>query len=309
MNSLAFVFPGQGSQFVGMLGEDQRMVAGIFDDASSVLGYDLWELVQIGPGEKLNQTEFTQPALLTASVALWRMAQDRGIELPGVVAGHSLGEYSALVAAGVISFQDAVSLVQKRGRLMQTAVPNGEGSMAAVIGLDGPLVSEICERLSAAGVVEAANFNSPGQVVIAGQNEALEAAIDACKEAGAKRAIPLEVSAPFHCSLMQPAAEKMRLALADVTFNSPQLKVIQNVDALYCDDTELIRDNLVKQMYSAVRWTDTIRKMTADGVVRVVECGPGKVLSGLTRRIDKSLASFNINSLESLQSVAEDFGL
>lgn len=309
MNSLAFVFPGQGSQFVGMLGEDQRMVAGIFDDASSVLGYDLWELVQIGPGEKLNQTEFTQPALLTASVALWRMAQDRGIELPGVVAGHSLGEYSALVAAGVISFQDAVSLVQKRGRLMQTAVPNGEGSMAAVIGLDGPLVSEICERLSAAGVVEAANFNSPGQVVIAGQNEALEAAIDACKEAGAKRAIPLEVSAPFHCSLMQPAAEKMRLALADVTFNSPQLKVIQNVDALYCDDTELIRDNLVKQMYSAVRWTDTIRKMTADGVVRVVECGPGKVLSGLNRRIDKSLVSFNINSLESLQSVAEDFGL
>jgi len=309
MNSLAFVFPGQGSQFVGMLGEDQPMVAGIFDDASSVLGYDLWELVQTGPGEKLNQTEFTQPALLTASVALWRMAQDRGIELPGVVAGHSLGEYSALVAAGVISFQDAVSLVQKRGRLMQTAVPDGEGSMAAVIGLDGALVSEICERLSAGGVVEAANFNSPGQVVIAGQNEALEAAIDACKEAGAKRAIPLEVSAPFHCSLMQPAAEKMRLVLADVTFNSPQLKVIQNVDALYCDDTELIRDNLVKQMYSAVRWTDTIRKMTADGVVRVVECGPGKVLSGLTRRIDKSLASFNINSLESLQSVAEDFGL
>ncbi len=309
MNSLAFVFPGQGSQFVGMLGEDQPMVAGIFDDASSVLGYDLWELVQTGPGEKLNQTEFTQPALLTASVALWRMAQDRGIELPGVVAGHSLGEYSALVAAGVISFQDAVSLVQKRGRLMQTAVPDGEGSMAAVIGLDGALVSEICERLSAGGVVEAANFNSPGQVVIAGQNEALEAAIDACKEAGAKRAIPLEVSAPFHCSLMQPAAEKMRLVLADVTFNSPQLKVIQNVDALYCDDTELIRDNLVKQMYSAVRWTDTIRKMTADGVVRVVECGPGKVLSGLTRRIDKSLASFNINSLESLQSVTEDFGL
>lgn len=309
MNSLAFVFPGQGSQFVGMLGEDQPMVAGIFDDASSVLGYDLWELVQTGPGEKLNQTEFTQPALLTASVALWRMAQDRGIELPGVVAGHSLGEYSALVAAGVISFQDAVSLVQKRGRLMQTAVPDGEGSMAAVIGLDGALVSEICERLSAGGVVEAANFNSPGQVVIAGQNEVLEAAIDACKEAGAKRAIPLEVSAPFHCSLMQPAAEKMRLVLADVTFNSPQLKVIQNVDALYCDDTELIRDNLVKQMYSAVRWTDTIRKMTADGVVRVVECGPGKVLSGLTRRIDKSLASFNINSLESLQSVTEDFGL
>ena len=309
MNSLAFVFPGQGSQFVGMLGEDQPMVAGIFDEASSALGYDLWELVQEGPAEKLNQTEFTQPALLTASVALWRMTQDRGFELPGVVAGHSLGEYSALVAAGVISFPDAVSLVQKRGRLMQTAVPNGEGSMAAVIGLDGDVVSEMCERLSAGGVVEAANFNSPGQVVIAGENEALEAAIDACKEAGAKRVIPLDVSAPFHCSLMQPAAEKMQLALADVTFNSPRLKVIQNVDAVYCDDTELIRDNLVKQMYSAVRWTDTISKMNADGVEKVVECGPGKVLSGLTRRIDKSLASFNIDSLKSLQSVAEDFGL
>jgi [acyl-carrier-protein] S-malonyltransferase len=309
MNSLAFVFPGQGSQFVGMLGEDQPMVAGIFDEASSVLGYDLWELIQEGPVEKLNQTEFTQPALLTASVALWRMTQDSGIELPGVVAGHSLGEYSALVAAGVINFPDAVSLVQKRGRLMQTAVPNGEGSMAAVIGLDGDVVSEICERLSAGGIVEAANFNSPGQVVIAGQNEALVAAIDACKEAGAKRVIPLEVSAPFHCSLMQPAAEKMRGALADVTFNSPRLKVIQNVDALYCDDTELIRDKLVKQMYSAVRWTDTIRTMTADGVVRVVECGPGKVLSGLTRRIDKSLDSISINSLKSLQSVAENFGL
>jgi [acyl-carrier-protein] S-malonyltransferase len=308
MNSLAFVFPGQGSQFVGMLGEDQPVVAGIFDEASSVLGYDLWELVQIGPVEKLNQTEFTQPALLTASVALWRMAQDRGIELPGVVAGHSLGEYSALVAAGVISFPDAVSLVQKRGRLMQTAVPNGEGSMAAVIGLPGDVVSEICDRLSTDGVVEAANFNSAAQVVIAGQNKALEAAIEACKEAGAKRVIPLDVSAPFHCSLMQPAAEKMRLALAEVTFNSPQLKVIQNVNALYCDDTELIRDNLVGQMYSAVRWTDTINKMTGNGVMRVVECGPGKVLSGLNRRIDKSLASFNINSLKSLQSVAEEFG-
>ena len=180
--------------------------------------------------------------------------------------------------------------------------------MAAVIGLPGDVVSEICERLSAGGVVEAANFNSPGQVVIAGQNKALEAAIGACKEAGAKRVIPLDVSAPFHCSLMQPAAEKLRLALAEVTFNSPQLKVIQNVNALYCDDTESIRDNLVGQMYSAVRWTDTINKMTADGVMRVVECGPGKVLSGLNRRIDKSLASFNINSLKSLQSVAEEFG-
>jgi [acyl-carrier-protein] S-malonyltransferase len=309
MNSLAFVFPGQGSQFVGMLGEDQTVVAGTFDEASSALGYDLWELVQEGPAERLNQTEFTQPALLTASIALWRMTQDRGVELPGVVAGHSLGEYSALVAAGVISFPDAVTLVQKRGRLMQTAVPNGEGGMAAVIGLDEDVVSEVCERLSARGVVEAANFNSPGQVVIAGQNEALEAATSACKEAGAKRVIRLDVSAPFHCSLMQPAAEKMRLALADVTFNTPKLKLIQNVDALYCDDTDLIQDNLVKQMYNAVRWTDTIGKMNADGVETVVECGPGKVLSGLTRRINKLLASINISSLKSFQSVAEDLRL
>jgi [acyl-carrier-protein] S-malonyltransferase len=309
MNSLAFVFPGQGSQFVGMLGEDRPVVAGTFDEASSALGYDLWELVQEGPAEKLNQTEFTQPALLTASIALWRMTQEAGIELPGVVAGHSLGEYSALVAAGVINFPDAVSLVQKRGRLMQTAVPNGEGGMAAVIGLDEDVVSEICKRLSERGVVEAANFNSPGQVVIAGENEALEAATSACKEAGAKRVIRLDVSAPFHCSLMRPAAEKMRLALADVTFNAPKLQLIQNVDALYCDDTDLIQDNLVKQMYSAVRWTDTIGKMNADGVETVVECGPGKVLSGLTRRINKSLASINISSLKSFQSVAEDFGL
>ena len=309
MNSLAFVFPGQGSQFVGMLGEDQSIVAGTFAEASSALGYDLWELVQEGPAEKLNQTEFTQPALLTASIALWHMTQDRGIELPGVVAGHSLGEYSALVAAGVISLHDAVSLVQKRGRLMQTAVPNGEGGMAAVIGLDEDVVRQLCEHLSAGGVVEAANFNSPGQVVIAGQNEALEAASSACKEAGAKRVIRLDVSAPFHCSLMQPAAEKMRLALTDVTFNSPKLKLIQNVDALYCDNTDLIQDNLVKQMYSAVRWTDTIGKMGANGVETVLECGPGKVLSGLTRRINKSLVSFNISSLKSLQSVAEDFGL
>jgi [acyl-carrier-protein] S-malonyltransferase len=214
-----------------------------------------------------------------------------------------------LVAAGVISFPDAVSLVQKRGRLMQTAVPNGEGGMAAVIGLDEDVVSKLCERLSAGGVVEAANFNSPGQVVIAGQNEALEAATNACKEAGAKRVIRLDVSAPFHCSLMKPAAEKMRLALADVTFNAPRIKLIQNVDALYCDDTDLIQENLVKQMYNAVRWTDTIGKMTADGVESVVECGPGKVLSGLTRRIDKSLVSINISSLKSFQSVAEDIGL
>lgn len=309
MNNLAFVFPGQGSQFVGMLGEDQSAVAGTFDEASTVLGYDLWELVQQGPAEKLNQTEFTQPALLTTSIALWRLTQDRGFDVPGVVAGHSLGEYSALVAANVISFSDAVSLVQKRGRLMQTAVPNGVGGMAAVLGLDASIVNEICDHLSTTGVVEPANYNSPGQVVIAGENKALNAATIACKEAGAKRVIPLEVSAPFHCSLMRPAADRMQQALADVTFNKPQIKLLQNVDALYCDDTEMIRENLVKQMDSAVLWTDTIGKMSADGIVRVVECGPGKVLSGLTRRIDKTMSSLSISSQISLESIAEDFRL
>lgn len=307
MNSLAFIFPGQGSQFVGMLREDQAVVSGIFDEASSVLGYDLWELVEQGPAEKLNQTEFTQPALLTASVAFWRLAQDRGLPAPGVVAGHSLGEYSALVAAQVLDFADAVCLVQKRGRFMQTAVPDGEGGMAAVLGLDDDKVAEICKGLADHGVVAAANFNSPGQVVIAGQSAALLAAIEACSEAGAKRVMPLPVSAPFHCSLMRPAADKMQEVLADVTFSPPQLKVIQNVAADYCNEPEMMRANLVMQMYSAVRWSDTVRRMTADGVGRIVECGPGKVLSGLNRRIDKSLTSFNVDSIASLESVSEKF--
>lgn len=307
MNNLAFVFPGQGSQFVGMLREDQAVVSGIFDEASSVLGYDLWELVEQGPAEKLNQTEFTQPALLTASVAFWRLAQDRGLPAPGVVAGHSLGEYSALVAAQVLDFADAVYLVQKRGRFMQTAVPDGEGGMAAVLGLDDDKVTEICKGLADQGVVAAANFNSPGQVVIAGQSAALLAAIEACNEAGAKRVMPLPVSAPFHCSLMRPAADKMQEVLADVTFSPPQLKVIQNVAADYCNEPELMRTNLAMQMYSAVRWSDTVRRMTADGVGRIVECGPGKVLSGLNRRIDKSLTSFNVDSIASLESVSEKF--
>lgn len=307
MNSLAFIFPGQGSQFVGMLREDQAVVSGIFDEASSVLGYDLWELVEQGPAEKLNQTEFTQPALLTASVAFWRLAQDRGLPAPDVVAGHSLGEYSALVAAQVLDFADAVCLVQKRGRFMQTAVPDGEGGMAAVLGLDDDKVAEICKGLADHGVVAAANFNSPGQVVIAGQSAALLAAIEACSEAGAKRVMPLPVSAPFHCSLMRPAADKMQEVLADVTFSPPQLKVIQNVAADYCNEPEMMRANLVMQMYSAVRWSDTVRRMTADGVGRIVECGPGKVLSGLNRRIDKSLTSFNVDSIASLESVSEKF--
>jgi [acyl-carrier-protein] S-malonyltransferase len=306
MSDLAFVFPGQGSQQVGMLQDAEAAVAATFSKASSVLGYDLWDLVQQGPEAKLNQTEFTQPALLTAAFALWQLAVEQGASLPNIVAGHSLGEYTALVAASVIEFEDAVSLVQERGQLMQNAVPVGVGGMAAILGLEEGQVRSICQNQTSLGVVQPANFNSPGQIVIAGENAALEAAMDACKSAGAKRAMPLAVSAPFHCSLMQPAADKMRSALASVTFKPPAIKVIQNVDADYCDSPDEIRENLVKQMYSAVLWTDTITKMSADGVSRVVECGPGRVLAGLNRRIDKSVTSFNINSLESVDSVSQE---
>jgi len=313
MAKLAFVFPGQGSQEVGMLQDmsgTQSLISKTFAEASAVLGYDLWELIQQGPAEQLNQTEFTQPALLTASVALWRVAQQRGLVSVDLVAGHSLGEYSALVAAGVVEFGDAVRLVQQRGQFMQSAVPVGVGGMAAVLGLDDDKVSSICRTITTAttgdSVVQAANYNSPGQVVIAGTNEALAEAIDACKAAGAKRAMALSVSAPFHSALMQPAADKMAEALASIHFQVPSIDIIQNVDAQYCSDPALIRENLVKQMYSAVRWTESVQRMAADGVTVVVECGPGKVLSGLNRRIDKSLTSHSINSAASLESACQE---
>lgn len=310
MTKTAFVFPGQGSQSVGMLADvvaAESTASGLFREASDVLGYDLWQLVSEGPEDKLNQTEYTQPALLTASVALFRVAQARGVSNPDVVAGHSLGEYSALVAAGVLAFADAVALVQKRGQFMQTAVPLGEGGMAAVLGLDDDKVKAICADASGdAGIVQAANFNAPGQVVIAGGNAALEAAIASCKEAGAKRAMPLAVSAPFHSELMKPAAEKMARALAEVSFAEPAIDIIQNVDADYENTPDAIRENLVKQMYSAVLWTDTVQRMAKDGVTRIVECGPGKVLSGLNRRIDKSLESLSIFDLDSLEATVKE---
>jgi [acyl-carrier-protein] S-malonyltransferase len=313
MAKLAFVFPGQGSQEVGMLQDmsgTESLVSETFAEASAVLGYDLWELIQQGPAEQLNQTEFTQPALLTASVALWRVAQQRGLVSVDLVAGHSLGEYSALVAAGVVEFCDAVRLVQQRGQFMQSAVPVGVGGMAAVLGLDDEKVSSICRAITTAttggGVVQAANYNSPGQVVIAGTNDALAEAIDACKAAGAKRAMALSVSAPFHSALMQPAADNMAEALAGINFQVPSIDIIQNVDAQYCSDPALIRENLVKQMYSAVRWTESVQRMATDGVTVVVECGPGKVLSGLNRRIDKSLTSHSIYSAASLASACQE---
>ena len=312
MSKLAFVFPGQGSQEVGMLQdvyETGNVVSKTFDEASEALGYDLWALVKNGPVEQLNQTEFTQPALLTASIALWRLAHEQTVPTIDVVAGHSLGEYSALVAAEVISFADAAKLVQKRGRFMQTAVPLGEGGMAAILGLDDEQVTDLCKSVSAqGGVVQAANFNANGQVVIAGDNAALERAIEACKTAGAKRAMPLAVSAPFHSALMQPAAEKLALELAAVEFSAPKIKVVQNVNAEACGDPAQIRKNLVAQMYSAVHWTNTIQLMAGDGIQTVVECGPGKVLAGLNRRIEKSLVSLSLNSAAGLEKTLAELG-
>jgi [acyl-carrier-protein] S-malonyltransferase len=304
MTKLAFVFPGQGSQKVGMLQDAREACADLFAEASSVLGYNLWDLVENGPEDQLNQTEYTQPALLTASVGLFRLAQARGLPLPDVVAGHSLGEYSALVAAGVLQFADAVMLVQKRGRFMQTAVPLGEGGMAAVLGLDDEQVRQVCIAASQGEVVQAANYNSPGQVVIAGNNAAVARAIEGCKEAGARRAMALSVSAPFHSELMKPAAEEFAVVLNEVNFAKPKTIIVQNIDAAAHDDPEEIRANLVKQIYGAVLWSDTVVMMSQIGVATVVECGPGKVLTGLNKRIDKSLTGHSLHSAASIGMIS-----
>ncbi len=291
-----------------MLEDAREACADLFAEASSVLGYDLWDLVENGPEDQLNQTEYTQPALLTASIALFRLAQARGLPSPDVVAGHSLGEYSALVAADVLQFSDAVMLVQKRGQFMQTAVPLGEGGMAAVLGLDDEQVREVCNAAAQGEVVQAVNYNSPGQVVIAGNNAAIDRAIEGCKEAGARRAIALSASAPFHSELMKPAAEELAGVLNEVNFAKPTTIVVQNIDAAVHDDPEQIRTNLVKQMYGAVLWTDTVLMMKQIGVATLVECGPGKVLTGLSKRIDKSITGHSINSAASMATVSEALG-
>ncbi len=303
MSKYAVVFPGQGSQHVGMLSDLADEAAPVFNRASEILGYDLWDLVQNGPEERLNQTEFTQPALLTASLALWFQARDRGLDAPAVVAGHSLGEYSALVASGVMAFEDAVDIVRQRGRFMQSAVPLGEGSMAAILGLEDEQVIQLCNQHAGREVIQAANFNAPGQVVVAGHVGALKRVVDACKEAGARRAMQLAVSAPFHCALMQPAADNMESLLTDVPLNKPEIPVIQNVHADFSTDTETIRANLVAQISSAVLWTDTIQRIIDTGIDRIIECGPGRILSGLSRRINKSVQSGNISSLDSLNNI------
>ncbi|HHC6586100.1 TPA: ACP S-malonyltransferase [Vibrio parahaemolyticus] len=305
MSKFAIVFPGQGSQAVGMLadlGEQYDVVKQTFAEASDALGYDLWALVQNGPAEDLNQTFRTQPALLASSVAIWRVWQELGLEQPVNLAGHSLGEYSALVCAGVIDFKEAIKLVELRGKLMQEAVPAGTGAMYAIIGLDDDAIAKACEEAAQGDVVSPVNFNSPGQVVIAGSKDAVERAGALCKEAGAKRALPLPVSVPSHCALMKPAADKLAVALESIEFNTPQLPVINNVDVAAETDPAKIKDALVRQLYSPVRWTESVQLMSEQGVENLLELGPGKVLTGLTKRIVKTLSAAAVNDVTSLEA-------
>jgi [acyl-carrier-protein] S-malonyltransferase len=297
---LAFVFPGQGSQKVGMLAEIAGAYPAIqetFAEASAALGYDMWQLSQQGPQEELNLTEKTQPLLLTASVALWRVWQQQGGAQPALLAGHSLGEFSALVCAGTIDFTDAVRLVRARGQFMQTAVPVGEGAMAAVLGLEDEQIVQICRAASeAGGVVEAVNFNAPGQVVIAGTVAGVNSAIELCKAAGSKRALPLPVSAPFHTSLMRPAGDKLRAAMQDLTFRTPRIPVVHNVHAQPEGDPQKIKDILFEQIFSPVNWVGCVQYLVARGAKTAIECGPGKVLGGLIKRIDKELGCTGIET-------------
>lgn len=291
MTSLAFVFPGQGSQQKGMLSDVAArfpLVGQTFAEASGALGFDLWALTQQDE-EALNRTENTQPALLTAGIALWRIWQAEGGAMPAFLAGHSLGEYTALAASGVLSLPDAVRLVALRGRLMQDAVPAGTGAMAAILGLSDEEVVAACADAAAEGVVEAVNYNSPAQVVIAGEKAAVEAAMRAASARGAKRALPLPVSVPSHCSLMRPAAEKLALALQEVSFNAPVIPVVQNVAARVEADATAMRQALVDQLYRPVQWVRSVEWLAAQGVGRAIECGPGKVLCGLNKRIAKGL--------------------
>ena len=288
--SFAFVFPGQGSQSVGMLGALAAADAGVratFDEASGVLGYDLWKLVSEGPEAELNATARTQPALLAAGVATWRSWRARGGAAPAVVSGHSLGEFTALVCAESIEFRAAVGLVRYRGEVMQEAVPAGTGAMAAILGLDDAEVEAACREAAGDGVVEPANFNSPGQVVIAGETAAVERAIAAAKARGAKRAVALPVSVPSHTSLMRGAAERLRGRLSGLSLKAPRLRYVSAVDAAAHSEPAEIRDLLVRQLSSPVRWTDTVRALIDSGVEAIVECGPGRVLTGLNRRIER----------------------
>ncbi|OAI83726.1 ACP S-malonyltransferase [Pseudomonas putida] len=297
--SLAFVFPGQGSQSLGMLAElgaQYPLVIETFREASEALGYDLWALVQQGPEEQLNQTDKTQPAILTASVALWRLWLAEGGARPAFVSGHSLGEYSALVAAGSLSLADAVRLVERRGQLMQEAVPAGQGAMAAILGLDDADVVAICAEAAQGEVVSAVNFNSPGQVVIAGAKAAVDRAMEGCKARGAKRALPLAVSVPSHCELMRPAAERFAESVNAIEWKAPAIPVVQNVSAAVPADLDALKRDLLEQLYKPVRWVECVQTLAAQGAVQLVECGPGKVLAGLNKRCADGVTTHNLNT-------------
>lgn len=306
----ALVFPGQGSQSVGMMTAygDNPVIRDTFAEASDALGEDLWAMVNEGPAERLALTVNTQPLMLTAGVAVWRAWQQAGGATPSFVAGHSLGEYSALVAAGAIAFADAVPLVRFRAAAMQDAVPEGQGAMAALLGLDVEVVEAVCAKVAQGEVVSAANMNANGQIVIAGSSAAVERAMEEAKAQGAKRAVKLPVSAPFHCALMKPAAEKLAERLADIDITTPSLPVINNVDVSVCDDPALIREALVRQAYSPVRWIETIESLDEMGVEAVIECGPGKILSGLTKRIVKTMQGAAVTDADSMAQAIEMAG-
>jgi [acyl-carrier-protein] S-malonyltransferase len=308
MSEFALTFPGQGSQSVGMLSglaASFEVVRQTFEEASDALGVDLWAMTQDGPADELNLTQNTQPAMLAAGIATWRVWIQHGGPAPQLMAGHSLGEYSAMVAAGVIEFADAIRLVAERGRLMQEAVPQGVGAMAAILGLSDEQVIEVCAQAAQGEVASAVNFNSPGQVVIAGNAAAIGRAIDLAKEAGAKRALPLDVSVPSHCSLMQNAADTLYAQMQTMNFNVPQLPVVQNVNVASSNDPDQIRTLLKEQLYSPVRWVETVQKISSEGVSAVIEAGPGKVLTGLCKRIDKQLLALPVFDDASLEKALE----
>jgi [acyl-carrier-protein] S-malonyltransferase len=284
------------------LAENFSEVSSTFQEASDALGYDLWSLIQEGPAEKLNSTDVTQPAMLASGVATWRIWQAKGGALPQVMAGHSLGEYTALVCASSLDFVDAVKLVSQRGKFMMEAVPAGTGAMAAILGLDDEAVRQVCLDAAEGDVLEAVNYNSPGQVVVAGHKSAIERVTVLAKEKGAKRALELPVSVPSHCALMKPAADKLAEALSRITLVTPSIPVINNVDVVAAATEADIKDALKRQLFSPVRWVDTIEKMSADGVDKVVECGPGKVLIGLNKRINKSMASAALIDTASIEA-------
>lgn len=308
--NFAFVFPGQGSQSVGMMAAygESAVVRQAFAEASDALGQDLWQMVAEGPAELLAQTVNTQPLMLTAGIAVYREWIARGGAVPALVAGHSLGEYSALVAAGALGFAEAVKLVRLRAQAMQEAVPQGDGAMAALLGLDEAQAIEACAEAAQGDVVSAANLNSPGQIVIAGSKAAVERAIVTAKARGAKRAVLLPVSAPFHCALMKPAAERLEQALAGIEVRVPTIPVLNNVDVAVEDQPERIKDALVRQAYSPVRWIETVQAIAGRGVTHVFECGPGKVLAGMTKRIEASLQGGAIADVASLEDILKITG-